>query len=286
MNLSSENIDDFFQALPSIAEQHGPQSKVYSVFKKVAREMALPFSAEEAEAKPFGPFGDLSFPYIKMGAIDSLDLFGLDELIIFSFYLANRNRYKKTLDIGANIGLHSIMMSKVGFQVTSFEPDPYHAGLIQKNLKANNARGVELVQAAVSTKEGKAEFVRVLGNTTGSHLAGAKSDPYGALERFEVPVVAFNKIVAGVDFVKMDVEGHEKDILLGTTKKEWDKTDAIVEIGTPTNAEAVFKHFTSIGVNLFAQKNGWKKVQSLIDVPTSYKEGSLFISTKNQMPWS
>ncbi len=33
----------------------------------------------------FGPFGALNFPYREMGAITSLQLFGLDELIIFAF---------------------------------------------------------------------------------------------------------------------------------------------------------------------------------------------------------
>ena len=34
------------------------------------------------------------------------------------------------------------------------------------------------------------DFFRVMGKTTGRHLAGSKSDPYGDLDRFEVTVTA------------------------------------------------------------------------------------------------
>ena len=129
------------------------------------------------------------------------------------------------------------------------------------------------------------EFVRVLGNTTGSHLAGSKSNLYGEIERFPVKVLPFSELIKGVDFVKLDVEGHEKVILTGTTAEQWDTLDMIAEIGSEDNARAVFDHFIAIGVNMFGQKNNWKKVEQLEDMPTSYHDGSLFISSKAAMPW-
>ena len=71
----------------------------------------------------------------------------------------------------------------------SFEPDPGHLTQLQYNLKLNQIE-TDLREAAVSLEDGHAEFVRVMGNTTGSHLAGSKSDPYGDLDRFEVTVTA------------------------------------------------------------------------------------------------
>ena len=78
------------------------------------------------------PFGDLDFPYREMGAINTLHLFGLDELIIFSYYWANKSRYKKVADLGANIGLHSIIMDRCGFSINSYEPDPMHIKILKK----------------------------------------------------------------------------------------------------------------------------------------------------------
>jgi FkbM family methyltransferase len=252
----------------------------------VAREGALDlFGQEAAEGfKELKPFGRLCLPYKKMGAIDSVDLFGLDELILFSFYWSNRERYRRVADIGANIGLHSIMMSRCGYEVMCFEPDPRHFEWLKTNLELNDVSSVTPFNVAVGTKEGTAEFVRVLGNTTGSHLAGAKANPYGELERFPVKLVDFKSVLAKVDLIKMDVEGFEREILLSTTAADWKNTDLMVEVGTPENAQAVFDHFRG-SVSLFAQKIGWKKVQKLTDMPTSYKEGTLFLTVKEGMPW-
>lgn len=286
--MSNETIlSQLLNTLPDLRAFHVPNTPVYDMLRDVARaQVEASFVAEDAVPQAFGPFGELTFPYVKMGAIDSLDLFGLDELIIFSFYWRNRERYKTVLDLGANIGLHSVMLGRAGFNVSSYEPDPTHYGLLQGNLERNGVTTVNPIQAAVATESGKLEFVRVLGNTTGSHLAGSKAHVYGDVERFEVDCHDFNSIIKGVDFIKMDVEGQEKKILTSTTAEQWKTVDMMCEIGSPENAEAVFEHFQKIGVNTFAQKIGWCKVESLENMPVSYRDGSLFVSAKAEMPWT
>lgn len=278
-------LDLLFDALAESPQLHAPTTGFYRLCKANARTVIESlFASQDRVPRKFGPFGDISLPYTKMGAIDSLDLFGLDELIIFAFYHANRTRYRNTLDIGANLGLHSIVMARCGFSVRAFEPDPWHYGILEQNLAANGTSAVEPIAAAVSTKEGEAQFVRVLGNTTGSHLAGAK-DSYGEKEYFTVPTRAVGPLFASADFAKIDAEGHEKELLLTTTRESMRNLDIMVEIGNAANAEIVFKHFQTIGVGMFSQKTGWSKVQNLADVPTSHREGSLFITVKPAMPW-
>jgi len=233
----------------------------------------------------YGPFGELSLPYFKMGAINSLHLFGLDEMIIFCYYYNNRNRYKKASDLGANIGLHSVLMSKCGYQIEAYEPDPKHIEMIEKNFKLNDVNTVNLNRVAVSNIEHKTKFVRVLGNTTSSHIAGAKDNAYGDLETFDVDVVSAKKIFLNSDFIKMDVEGEEAKIILSTTKKDWENVDMVMEVGTKKNAEVIYDHLKSIGVNMFSQKHAWQKVESIDGMPTSYKEGSLFVSPNDRMRW-
>lgn len=278
-------LDLLFEALAERPNLHVPTAAIYRYWKATARaSIEQMFAATERIAQPFGPFGSLSLPYTKMGAINSLDLFGLDELIIFAFYNANRARYRRVLDIGANLGLHSIIMARCGYSVKAFEPDPWHYGLLVGNLAANGAATVEPIRAAVSTADGEAQFVRVLGNTTGSHLAGSK-DSYGEKEYFTVATCAVQPLFEWADLAKIDAEGHEKALLLTTTKQIMQKLDIMVEIGNPENARVVFEHFQSIGIGLYAQKVGWGRVQRVTDVPTSHREGSLFISAKPAMPW-
>lgn len=233
-----------------------------------------------------GPVGFVPFSYVDMGAINSLDLFGLDELILFSFYWLNRDRYHQAVDMGANIGLHSVLLGRMGLNVTSYEPDPRHVALLTKHIVANDVQEhVTVAQAAVARENGILEFVRVLGNTTGSHVAGAKKDPYGDLEIFKVQAVNVSDAIAGKDLVKMDVEGLEADLLTSLDASDFASLDMVCEVGTRENAEIIWNHFKDSGVNLFSQKSGWARVTDLEYMPRSYKEGSLFLSCLDEMPW-
>lgn len=240
---------------------------------------------EASRLVPLAELGSLVLPYEKMGAIDSIDLFGLDELLMFSFYYRNRKSYKRAADIGANLGLHSIVLSMCGIKVEAYEPDPSHAEKLVRNLSLNSIESCIVHKAAVSEKDGTMQFVRVLGNTTSSHLAGAKANPYGELERFDVPVHDIKAIAERVDLFKIDAEGHEAILLTALPVDAWNQIDAFVEIGTAENARLVFERFADTKVNIFAQKLGWHKVMTVEDVPISYKEGGIFVSIKPVMPW-
>ena len=75
------------------------------------------------------------FPYIKMGTLDSVGMFAYHEHNVFLFYFLKRFNYKFVADIGANIGLHSILLSKFGYKVDAYEPDPDHLKVLNKYLK-------------------------------------------------------------------------------------------------------------------------------------------------------
>ena len=280
-------LGKMLKALPELKKFHHRHGATYQMLDEIALDgVESIFGENGPQALMLGELGSVRLPFLSMGEIKSTHLFGLDELIIFSFYLKNKNHYKKVFDIGANIGLHTIILAKCGFDVVSYEPDTWHYKILQENLKLNLVESkVTARNKAVSTLDGELEFIRVLGNTTGSHLAGAKNNPYGDLEKFKVKVDAFKTLMKEADLIKIDVEGHEGEILLSSEKNDWLGTDAIVEIGTPENAKLVYGHMKKIDVNLFTQKKSWQKIDALEDMPTSYKEGSLFISLKSSMPW-
>lgn len=276
---------DLFSVIQACPERHTNRDPLWRVLKAAARsKVEASFAGETAQNVAFGPSGDIRFPYRKMGNIDSLDLFGVDELIMFAFYDANRGRYHRVVDFGANIGLHTLCLARAGFEVRSFEPDPLHYDILVENLRLNDVAS-DLRKAAVSVTAGQTEFIRVLGNTTGSHIAGAKKDPYGDLERFEVKVEAAEEHLKWADFAKIDIEGHEAALLSGLPLQVWQDTDAMVEVGSEDNAKAIFDHFAGSPVNLFSQLTGWKRVEALSDMPKSHHDGSLFISAKPEMPW-
>ncbi|MDD5109275.1 MAG: FkbM family methyltransferase [Candidatus Omnitrophica bacterium] len=278
-------LENLFLSLPLLKDYHQPSSQVHAFLKQIARLQVESISNNRKTIKEiFGPFGRLIFPYHKMGSIDSLNLFDLDELIIFSFYWRNRKRYRNVLDIGANLGLHSIILDKCGYRVRSYEPDPKHFKIIIRNLSLNKCKHVQVFNCAVSNKIGDSEFIRVVGNTTGSHLAGSKAHPYGKLKKFTVSTIDFVSIMGWADLIKLDAEGHEKEILLGTKRGDWLTTDALVEVENEINAALIYRHFKELNVNLFSQKNNWKLVRGVKEMPCGYKEGTLFISRKDSVP--
>ncbi|MBM3272987.1 FkbM family methyltransferase [Candidatus Kaiserbacteria bacterium] len=278
-------IDDLFSIIPEFPHRHATSDPLWRVWNRTARECAFKlFGPEAPEVISFGPFGELAFPFVEMGSITSVDLFGMDELIIFSFYNQNRNRYRRVVDFGANIGLHTTILSRCGFDVRSFEPDPRHIEFFKRTISANSI-SVDLHQSATSVEAGEMEFVRVLGNTTGSHLSGAKRNPYGELDRFLVKVEAAEPHLRWADLAKIDIEGHEAALIEGLPLDTWTHTDAIMEVGTPENAGRIFERFKGSSIRLFSQKRGWALVRSVADMPESHRDGSLFVTQRDKMPW-
>lgn len=288
MNQMVFSLSDLVTVLPLMPEHHAPADPLYQWLKKLAHGQAeIDFGplAKRREID-FGVLGKIGFPYENMGAVSSVNLFDLDELILFSFFWHNRKKYKKVVDMGANLGLHSIVLSRCGFKVSCFEPDPHHYKILTRNLKKNHCANVKAYNMAVSVANGSQEFIRVMGNTTSSHIAGAKAHPYGNLERFDVKTAAARQIMAEADLVKMDVEGHEKEILLSTKASDWKKTDCLLEVQSRENAQDILKHFKKLRINLYSQKTNWQKVTTINDMPHSYKDGSLFISCGKGHLWA
>lgn len=229
-------------------------------------------------------FGDLVFPYHSMGNISSLHLFGLDEIILFAYYRALSKRYQTVADLGANIGLHSVMMSKCGWEVVSFEPDPNHLQLLRRNIQLNGVVHHEDRQIAVADHDGTMTFVRVRGNTTGSHLEGSKPSAYGEIDRFEVDVTDVRNLAGKFDLLKIDIEGQEAKFLERTEASFWETTDAFMEVGSRENRDAVFESIKRLSIEAYTQKTGWRRAIRKEDLPEHHSEGSIFLTSRSGSP--
>jgi len=284
---AEEQLATIFNKIIERPEDHSCLSPRYSELKAEAKKLLIQLYGENSLQSALLPnIGVVQLPFFSMGNVDSVNLFDLDELILFAFYCLGKDRYKNALDIGANIGLHSIIMAKLGFNVTAFEPDPVHYDKLLANTILNGVNySIKPVNAAVSKASGVSEFTRVVGNTTGSHLTTAKVGAYGKLERFEVEVVSINNFASEIDFIKLDAEGEELNIIKGINPEVWSDIDIIAELGNERNALLAFDYLESIDVRIYSQKNNWQRVRSPELMPTNYKEGSVFISRCHEMPW-
>jgi len=118
-----------------------------------------------------------------------------------------------------------------------------------------------------------------------SHISGAKAAPYLALEKFTVDTVDIRAVMKNVDFLKIDVEGHEASLIEAMTADDWNGREAVIEISSAENAARIFIYLRAIDLNIFSQKIGWWLVANCDQLPTSCREGSVFISTAPAMVW-
>ena len=214
----------------------------------------------------------------KFGKLALVNIMGLDEMIIFDFYKRKRKIYNNVCDIGANIGLHTLLLKKLKYKnIVSYEPDKDHIKTSLNFFKKNNVVS-RIKNFAISNKSGKIRFTKILDNTTGSHIEGLKKKVYGKIKIMDVKTLPINSFIDKFDFIKIDCEGSEKLIFKSTPNDSWKTTDAIVEITDKESRLCIWKKFKNSDINIYSQKTRWKKCKKLTDLPLSHKEGSIFIS--------
>lgn len=228
----------------------------------------------------FKEFDDIYFPFVQMGKISSHDLICANEFIIFFFYYyyyKAQSSKIKVADFGANIGLHSIIMSKCGFDVTSFEPDPDIFLKLKKNIKKNKITNIKLNNNAIFNKNITLNFTRVLDNLTGSHITSEKKS-FGPKDLIKVRCIEAKKIVSKFKLIKIDIESAEAKVICSLNKKNFLKTDMILEIGNKENAMKIFKFLIKKNLKSYSQKNNFNLVSKFSQMPISHKDGMLLIS--------
>jgi FkbM family methyltransferase len=226
--------------------------------------------------------GLIDFPFYSLGKVKSYFHLEYRELVLFCMYRKLNHLYTHYLDIGGNIGLHSIITAKASnCDISFFEPDPIHFEEAKRRFEANNILSrVKMFNYAISDFEGKSRFVRVKDNTTASHLSGAKSSPYGPLEDLMVDVSTLDLQIRVDEHTlgKIDIEGSEARALSSVSPRKWGYFDAFVEVTDTKNAIEIFELSRDLNLNVLSQKISWGVVKNVEEMPINYKEGSIFIS--------
>lgn len=127
------------------------------------------------------------------------------------------------VDIGANLGLYSLLAQEHGAATLLFEPEPTHAAFLRRNA----AHFGEVVEVALSDGCGTALLhVGDAQHSGASSLCAGTGEATAAIysDSVEVEVATFDAVVAerGVDtgairLIKVDVEGNEASTLRGMT---------------------------------------------------------------------
>jgi len=223
----------------------------------------------------------INLNYIKFGNTDIFDTLLISEFVVFDFYYRNKKNYKNVLDIGSNIGIHSIILSKLGFNVSAYEPDYKHYLILKNNIRKNNCKNIKTYNYAIWSKKKILNFNKVIGNTTGSHIVNSKSKVYGEIKKVKVKSVSLNSIIENFDLIKIDCEGSEKEIFKNINLDKLENVDCILEITDKLSREIIWQKLKNSNLKIYSQKNNWKRCKTISSLPKNWKEGNVFISKKN-----
>lgn len=125
-------------------------------------------------------------------------------------------------DVGANVGIFSLLAANIvgdSGHVYAFEPEPNNIDCFRKSLERNHTDNVTLLAFAVGDRDGTMTFDRKGGAFSGRLVARAGSAD--SSRKMKVEVHALDSLVsrsvcAPPTFCKIDVEGGEGDVLLGS----------------------------------------------------------------------
>lgn len=116
------------------------------------------------------------------------------------------------VDVGANIGWHTLVAARVARRVWAFEPEPSNVALLRRNVELNRLGNVTVVPKAVADHAGTIDLwlsETSAGHHSTSHVVGRR--------KLQVPSTTLDTEfpVETIDVLKIDTEGAEPQVLAG-----------------------------------------------------------------------
>jgi len=134
---------------------------------------------------------------------------------IFEFLSSHGLVFGSALDIGANIGIHSLLFAQKYDRVVAFEPHPQTFRLLSVNLENYAQNAIALNIALYSDSRRLVLADARPGNIGAASLHGSQDSADG----FEVVTRALDEVAQLADLpiglMKIDTEGTEYEVLLG-----------------------------------------------------------------------
>ncbi|SFM70049.1 FkbM family methyltransferase [Marinobacter pelagius] len=185
----------------------------------------------------------------------------------------------RVLDVGANIGVHSLVFSTLvqeEGQVVAIEPQSKVRKRLMHNIDSNQVSNICVLGCALGSEECTATIYDVARNNDGAATL-KPDDPskHDKFEHVEVKTFDFVRKTTGLDYfdiIKIDVEGAELEVINGLSEifRTRPPRCLFVEcvdshlIRFGTSSEELISRLENLGYSLKAKHKGrWKSIEQV-----------------------
>lgn len=208
------------------------------------------------------------------------DRTAINEVLIYNLYQKKGFAIHDTdivVDIGAHIGTFTLLASKSARhgKVLAYEPEQSNFSLLQRNLLLNNCENTIPFLIGVAGTSGTKTLYIPEGNLTD---APSLYTMHHGMRKIEISTTSLKDILLAnhlrrIDYLKMDCEGGEYEILYETSPKVLQKIKKIVleyhninearkRKGLPEDAPS---SYNNIALTYFLKKQGYEVIVNAIE---------------------
>lgn len=126
-----------------------------------------------------------------------------------NFFIEKIQKKFNIIDAGAQIGMYSILFSKLAYEgkIFSFEPTD-NSAMLEKNIQHNQCDNVEILKFALSNKDGI--YNEKIFKIWSQNIVEQKNFYFMTIDSF------VKERNLNIDLIKIDVDSYDYEVLLGS----------------------------------------------------------------------
>lgn len=134
------------------------------------------------------------------------------------------------VDIGGHIGIFAVYAAQKAHKglVLSYEPEPDSYQYLQRNKEQNNLSNLKIFNMAITSSMGDVDFHISSSNTAGHSIYAVDAGRVIKVRSVTLENVLARNALDRIDYLKMDAEGAEFDVILKTPKDVLCRVDKMV----------------------------------------------------------
>lgn len=174
------------------------------------------------------------------------------------------------LDIGGNIGTTSLFFASKNpdAKIYTFEPHPVIFKRAEENIKLNSFQNITLINKGLGIEKASFKLYEVNEHNPGMNriLDEGTDLPFVVIDVDSLDNILASYGVTNVDFIKIDVEGFESNVIKGSTETLKNKPKLFIEVNddnlkeNASSAKALVNILEDAGYNHFCDAEDLKTI--------------------------